>query len=364
MGTTTMTNEERSAALMDRVFQSVLGAMDLGAIHLGERLGLYTGLRDHGPATSTELAERTGTSERYVREWLEQQAVTGILDVDDLDAAPTSRRFTLPHAHVEALTDADSLAYLAPVGRMTLGFLQPMAQLVEAFRTGEGVPYADYGEDTREGIATMNRVMFINQLGSEWFPAIGDVHQRLTGGARVADIGCGTGWSSIAIARAYPNALVDGFDVDAASVEQARVNVTHAGLSGQVHVHEHDAGSGSLAGLYDVVTIFEAIHDMARPVEALENARRLLADGGSVIVADERVADRFTAPGDDVERLMYGCSILHCLAVCVADHEHSAATGTVMRADTLRGYATKAGFTSVEVLPIENDFWRFYQLRP
>ena len=365
MSTAVHTSEERAAALGERVFQAVLGAMDLGAIYLGERLGLYTALRDHGPATSVELAERTDTDERYVREWLEQQAVTGFLDVDNADAAATARTFRLPQAYVEAFTDEDSLAYLPPIGRMTLGFLQPIPQLVEAFRTGEGVPYADYGEDTREGIATMNRVMFIHQLGTEWFPKIADVHDRLTAApARVADIGCGTGWSSIAIARTYPKAMVDAFDVDPASVEQARVNVTHAGLSGQVRVYEQDAGAEGLTGTYDVVTMFETLHDMARPVEALRNARRLLAEGGSLIVADERVADRFAAPGDDVERLMYGCSITHCLAVGIADHEHSVATGTVMRTDTLRRYATEAGFASVEVLPIENDFWRFYRLRP
>jgi 2-polyprenyl-3-methyl-5-hydroxy-6-metoxy-1,4-benzoquinol methylase len=248
---------------------------------------------------------------------------------------------------------------------MTIGMLQPMPQLVEAFRTGDGVPYADYGEDTREGIAAMNRVMFHNQLGSEWFPAIADVHARLSSApAKIADIGAGTGASNIAIARTYPLASVDAFDVDQTSVARSRENIEAAGLADRVTARRVDAGSGELDGTYDLVTIFEAIHDMARPVEALASARRMLADGGSVIVADERVADRFTAPGDDVERLMYGCSITHCLAVCIAGHEQSAATGTVMRTDTLHHFATDAGFASVEVLPIENDFWRFYRLRP
>ena len=248
---------------------------------------------------------------------------------------------------------------------MTLGFLQPMNQLIDAFLTGDGVPYPAYGTDTREGIAEMNRVMFINQLGSEWFPKTDDIHERLRGQAsRIADIACGEGWSSIALARAYPLAVVDAFDVDAASVEAARRNVADAGLADRVSIHQVDAGDGSLIGRYDVVTIFEALHDMARPVEALAGARRMLAEGGAVIVADERVADNFSAPGDDIERLMYGCSVLHCLAVGVADHEHSAATGTVMRVDTLRRYAADAGFASAEVLPIDNDFWRFYRLNP
>lgn len=365
MNTAVSTAEERAAALGERVFQAVLGTLDLAGIYLGERLGLYAALRDHGPMTSVGLANLTATDERYVREWLEQQAVTGVLEVDDADAAPTERRFSLPDGHIEALTDTDSLAYLPPLGQLTIGILQPLPQLVEAFRTGGGVPYADYGEDTREGIAAMNRVMFDNQLGTEWFPAIADVHARLSSApARVADIGSGTGSSSIAIARAYPLATVDTFDVDLASVARAHENIAAAGLADRVTARQVDAGSGDLEGTYDLVTIFEALHDMARPVEALASARRMLAGGGSLIIADERVADRFTAPGDDVERLMYGCSITHCLAVGIADHEQSAATGTVMRTDTLRRYAADAGFASVEILPIDNDLWRFYRLRP
>ncbi|HWM07840.1 MAG TPA: class I SAM-dependent methyltransferase, partial [Solirubrobacteraceae bacterium] len=228
------------------------------------------------------------------------------------------------------------------------------------------IPYFDYGDDTREGIAELNRTMFVNELGTSWLPAIPDVHARLRASppARVADLGCGTGWSSIALARAYPEAAVDGVDVDAASIETARGHAAAEGLQDRVRFLQHDASAPKLDGAYDLVTIFEALHDMGRPVEALAAARRSLADGGTVIVADERVAERFTAPGDDLERLMYGFSVVHCLAVARADHEDSAATGTAMRPDTLRAYARDAGFRRVEVLAIDNDFWRFYRLDP
>jgi 2-polyprenyl-3-methyl-5-hydroxy-6-metoxy-1,4-benzoquinol methylase len=206
--------------------------------------------------------------------------------------------------------------------------------------------------------------MFLNELGSAWFPTITDVHERLRAGARVADLGCGMGWSSVAIARAYPKVIVDGLDADRASIEVARANAAAEGLEYRVRFFAQDASDPSLEGDYAVVTIFEALHDMGRPVEALEHARRLLAADGSVIVADERVADRFTAPGDDLERFMYGFSVVHCLAVARAHHEDSAATGTAMRPDTLREYARAAGFGRTEILPIENDFWRFYRLDP
>jgi 2-polyprenyl-3-methyl-5-hydroxy-6-metoxy-1,4-benzoquinol methylase len=355
---------EATEELVERIFSSAVGLFDLAAVHLGDRLGLYRALAEEGAATSTELAERTGTDERYVREWLEQQAVTEILAVDDEAAGAGERRYSLPPGYAEALVDADSPTFIAPLGRQALGMLRPLPQLVDAFRSGGGIPYSEYGEDTRQGIADLNRAMFLNELGSAWFPAIPDVHDRLCAGARVADIGCGTGWSSIAIARAYPNVLVDGLDSDSASIEAARANVAAEGLEDRVRFVTQDASDPSLDGEYALVTIFEALHDMGRPVETLVHARSLLGREGTVIVADERVADRFTAPGDDLERIMYGFSVVHCLAVSRADHEDSAATGTAMRPAVLREYARAAGFPRVEILPVENDFWRFYRLDP
>jgi SAM-dependent methyltransferase len=354
---------EATEAMVERVFASAIALFDLAGIYLGERLGLYRALHEDGPATSGELAERTNTDERYVREWLEQQAVTDVLSVIE-DGGATERRFALPAGHAEALVATDAPSYIAPLGRQALGMLRPLPRLVDAYRTGEGVPYADYGEDTRSGIAELNRVMFLNELGSAWLPAVADVHERLRAGGLVADLGCGSGWSSIAIAKAYPGARVEGFDVDPASVETARANGTAEGLEGRVRFHVHDASDPLPEGEFDLVTMFEVLHDIGRPVEALANARRALTADGSVVIADERVADRFTAPGDDLERIMYGFSVVHCLPVGRADHEHSAATGTAMRPDTLRAYARDAGFAEVEVLPIENDFWRFYRLKP
>jgi 2-polyprenyl-3-methyl-5-hydroxy-6-metoxy-1,4-benzoquinol methylase len=205
--------------------------------------------------------------------------------------------------------------------------------------------------------------MFINLLGTEWLPAIPDVHERLQSGmpARVADVGCGTGWSSIAIARAYPNVQVDGFDLDETSIAIARENAVAAGVADRVTFAVRDAADPQLAGRYDLVTAFETVHDMARPAEALRAMRALAREGGAVIIADERVGETFSAPGDEIERLNYGFSVLHCLPASLAETP-SAGIGTVMRPPTLRRLAAEAGFREVEILPIENDFWRFYRL--
>jgi SAM-dependent methyltransferase len=351
-------------ALVERLFMAIIDTLEVASVHLGGRLGLYRALADGGDATPAELAARTGTAERYVREWLEQQAVAGFLSVGDPGADAGARRYAIPEAHRAVLVDEEDLSYLTGAAQAAIGVLRPLEALVAAYRSGEGVPYEAYGADTVDGIAATNRPQFHNLL-ADWFAAIPEVDRRLRVDppARVADVGCGSGWSSIAIARAYPRAMIDAIDVDAESIAAARANIAAAGLGYRVHPRIHDASAPDLGARYDVVTIFEALHDMNYPVAALRTVRESLAEGGSAVIADERVADRFTAPGDEIERLDYGFSVLHCLPVASL-HDDSAATGTVIRTDTVRRYATEAGFGRVDVLPIEHDLWRFYRLVP
>jgi 2-polyprenyl-3-methyl-5-hydroxy-6-metoxy-1,4-benzoquinol methylase len=368
MTTTTPELSEQDAQQRDefvgRLFTAGLQTGELLTVYLGDRLGLYRALARGGPATPAELAARTGTHERYAREWLEQQAVAGILTVDDAAAAPAARCYTLPPAHAEVLTERDSLNYLAPLARIIASVPAQLPALLEAFRTGGGVPYADFGADAREGQADMNRPAYLHLLTTEWLPAIPAVHARLQADppARVADIGCGAGWSGIAIARAYPKVLVDGYDTDAPSIDLARANAADAGVAARVSFQTQDAAQAP-AGRYDLVTFFECVHDMARPVEALRAARAMLAAGGTVLVMDERVAEAFTAPGDEMERFFYAASVLFCLPTGMAE-QPSSGTGTVMRPETLRRYATEAGFRTVAILPIEHPFFRFYRLDP
>jgi 2-polyprenyl-3-methyl-5-hydroxy-6-metoxy-1,4-benzoquinol methylase len=351
-------------ALVGRLFAASIDALEIASIHVGGRLGFYRALADGGDATPAELAARTGTVERYVREWLEQQAVAGFLSVDNPDAEPGQRRFALPAAHRPVFVDEEDLNHLTPLATLAVGMLRPIDELLDVYRRGGGVPYEAFGADTREGISGINRPMFVNQLAG-WLASIPEVDARLRAHppARVADLACGTAWSSIAIARAYPRVTVDAIDIDRASIGTARANIDAAGLSERIMPTLGDAGDPQLAGGYDLVTIFEALHDMNHPVEALRTARKMLAEGGSVVVADERVAEHFTTPGDDIERFMYGFSVLHCLAVSMLD-EDSAGTGTAIRPETVRAYAAEAGFGRVDVLPIDHDFWRFYRLVP
>jgi 2-polyprenyl-3-methyl-5-hydroxy-6-metoxy-1,4-benzoquinol methylase len=355
------TDRERDV-LIERLMQATAGMFDIFTTYLGDRLGLYRALAAAGPCTSAELGARTGTHERYVREWLEQQTVIGTLQVDDPAAGPAERRYHLPAGHAEVLAERDNPNFLAPMIQLLIGTVSPLPSILDAFRTGAGVPFTEYGRDMREGQGGMNRSVFLNQLGPDWLPAVTDVHARLLADppARVADIGCGAGWSSIGIAQAYPRVRVDGFDLDAPSVALAQDNAHQSGVADRVSFALRDAADASLAGQYDLVTAFECIHDMADPVAALRAMRALAGERGAVIVMDERVGESFAARNDDTEWFMYGFSVLHCLPACLVD-EPSAGTGTVMRPDTFRRYALEAGFSDVEILPIDNFFFTFYR---
>jgi 2-polyprenyl-3-methyl-5-hydroxy-6-metoxy-1,4-benzoquinol methylase len=353
---------DATAALAGRLRHDMVGALELFTVYLGERLGLYRALAADGPATSAELAGRTGTAERYVREWLEHQAASGLLEVDDPAAGPLERRYELPAAHVPVLADPDDVRYRAYNGIEIARAGRRLPELVEAFRTGGAPPALPWAP---EGRAEANRAEFLNLLGTQWLPGIADVDRRLRSGppARVADLACGAGWSSIAMAQAYPLIRVDGFDLDPDVIAAARRNAGQAGVSGRVTFAVTDASGPDWSGRYDLVTIFEALHDMSRPADALRAARGMLTPSGSVIVADELVADEFTAPASELERYHYGWSVVACLPAAMGDPQTSA-TGAVMRPATLRRYARQAGFAGVEILPLETETWRFYRLTP
>lgn len=349
--------------LAGRLFTSLVSAFDLFAVYIGDQLGFYRSLASDGPATSHQLAERTGTAERYVREWLEQQAVSGLLTVDDPKKQPGERVFTLPEGYEAVFVDPDSPIGMAQGAQIFVGAVTPLPALLQAFRTGDGVPYEEYGPDLAMGQARFNRPMLLNQLAQEYIPAMPDVHARLQADppAKVADIGMGMGWSSIGLARGYPKIQVDGFDLDQFSVEQATAIAAAEGLSDRVRFQYRDAGDPELAGQYDLALAVECVHDMANPVAVLSAMRRLVGPGGTVLIVDEHAEDEFIPNGSDLERAYYGFSIMHCLPVGMVD-KPSAETGTVMRPDTFRGYATAAGFESVEILPVDHEMFYFYRL--
>ena len=351
-----MTTDVSTTTLDQRLFDATLGTLELFGVYLGLRLGLYDALRP-GDRTAGELAEETGIHPRYAREWLEQQAVAGVVTVDDASKGADERRYALPLDHAGIVADPDHELHLAPFAQMVVGIARALDEVVEAYRGGTGVPYSSYGMDFRAGQGAINRPAFSTALVNEWLPAI---EKPLGDGSRVADVGCGQGFAAIAVARAFPGVEVVGVDSDHASVDEARELARQAGVSARFEVA--DATTLTELGPFDVVMILEVLHDLSRPLEVLAAARDALAPGGAILVADEAVAPAFTAPGDELERMMYGWSITHCLPSSMAE-QPSAAIGTVIREDTVRALAADVGLT-VQVLPVDGGFFRLYAVRP
>jgi 2-polyprenyl-3-methyl-5-hydroxy-6-metoxy-1,4-benzoquinol methylase len=345
----------KSDVLAQRLFEETIGALDLYAIYLGDRLGYYRAMIGGDWLTAELLAERTGTSARYTEEWLSQQAVRQLVEVQDERVEP--RRYRLPAEHVPVLADPDSMLTAVAGATEMARHARRLPDLVTASRTGQAPPALPWEP---EGRSDTNRGQYMTYLGKQWLPAIPEVDRRLKRpGARIADLASGTGWSSIAMAEAYPRASVDGIDLDAEAIDQARVHARERGLADRVRFVAGDAAS--LAGeRYDVVTIIQALHDMTNPVEVLRTVRKSLADDAFVLVVDSHVEEEFSVPGTVQEQFDYGISLLVCLPDALGPQ--SAATGMVMRPGTLRRYAAEAGFAGVRLLPIDSQRWNFYQL--
>jgi SAM-dependent methyltransferase len=360
---TNLDAEAQVGALVERLFMGGIGALETLTIYIGTKLGLYTLLNERGPSTASEVAQAAGIHERYAREWLEQQATAQLIEVDDPTQPADARRYAISPVQAAVLVDETSLAYFAPAGGFLVSFATVMPKVLAAYRSGGGVSFGEYGPTMRDAQAAFNRPAFQSLLASDWLPnGLPDVHERLASlpDAHILDAGCGCGWSTIALARAYPNATVVGVDLDGPSIEQARTLAAEAGLGDRVTLVHGDAADEKLANRFDLACVFEALHDLSRPVDVLKALRAARNDEGTVVVMDERVADTFGAIGDPIERFMYAASVLHCLPAGMAE-QPSAGTGAVMRADTVRSYARAAGFRDIDVLPIEHDFFRFYR---
>lgn len=357
--------------LTRRLMDQTVGALELLAVHIGRQLGLYDVLDRHGPLTAPQLAQRAGIDGRYAREWLEQQAVAGVIEVADAaDRAPAGasvdpdgRRFALPVAHRGPVLDPIDGDHLAPFAGMVVGIAGVIDEVVEAYRTGAGVPYARYGPAFRQGQGDINRPAFTTDLVKAWLPAVAGVGDALAAGGRLVDVGTGHGWSAIAVQAAWPAAEVVGVDTDQASIADARRNAASAGVDTRFVVVDPAGADLADMGPVDVVLVLEALHDMHDPAGVLAAARAALVPGGVVVVADEAVAERFTAPGDDLERLMYGWSVSHCLPASL-EEQPSAALGTALRPSTVADLAAAAGFGTCEVVDVDAGFFRVYRLAP
>lgn len=351
-------NQAKIDALNERLSQETNGALSLMNLWLGFKLGLFRQLHERGAANSRELAERSKCHERYVREWVEAMYVGDYLEYD-----AATEKFSLSPEHAAVLLEETHPSFNASGVFAVPSVAGILPLLADAFQNGGGVPYEAYGEGMRGNISTGNRPMYANDYASKWIPALPDVHEKLLAGGRVAEIGCGEGWSSITLAQGFPTTRVDGVDIDAESIATAKKNAHAQGVADRVLFHLASAEHRPLQGSYDLVTAFECLHDMAYPVEVLKMMRELASPGGTVLIADELAGDSLEENHNFLGQYFYNWSVLHCLPQAMVFPD-AASTGTVMRPSVLRHYARQAGFSRVDVLPIENPVWRFYRLTP
>ncbi len=346
-------------SLDERIIDATTGALELFSIHIGRTLGLYEAAR--GGVTVDGLAHAAGIDKRYAREWLEQQAVAGFINVDDDTVSAGERVYSLDDEQAATLVDGDDLAHVSPLADMVAGVGGVLGKVTEAYRSGEGVPYSEYGPVFRAGQANVNRPAFLHELVPSWvIPAVPDIADRLTNGGKVADLGCGVGWSTIALTAGFPRAEVVGYDSDVASIDDAIALAESRGVD--VAFKAADASELVEEGPFDLIVILEALHDMSQPAVVLEAARNALTPEGAVLIADEAVMDAFTTAEAGLDAMFYGWSVAHCLPAAMAE-KPSAAIGTVIRPDYVKALSEQAGFASFHQTDIDGGFFHIYVLR-
>jgi 2-polyprenyl-3-methyl-5-hydroxy-6-metoxy-1,4-benzoquinol methylase/DNA-binding transcriptional ArsR family regulator len=352
--------------LIGRVIADAGGALILPLAQLGDRLGLFSALASGGPATSGELAERTGLTERYLREWLLAMAAAGYVTYEDSGVgagggrSAASARYRLSPEQAEAFTNPESPGYVAGAFQNLTAATRVLDRLTEAFRTGAGIAWHEQHEDMFEGTERFFRPGYLANLASSWIPSLADAEKRLADGARVADVGCGFGASTIIMAQAYPNSTFEGVDYHRPSVDAARGRAAAAGVAERVTFRV--AGAADLSGSYDLITFFDCLHDMPDPAGALRAARAATADGGGVMLVEPMGWDSVEEARNPLGKLMAAASTLVCLPSGLSA---APACGLGNQAGPARTceLARDAGFSEARIAAA-TDFNLVYELRP
>jgi SAM-dependent methyltransferase len=293
-------------AFVFRAVDEIGATLNAALVVMGDKLGLYRALAGAGPLTPDELAQRTGTAERYVREWLNNQAAGGYVEYD-----PATGRYTLPPEQAVALTDESSPAYLPGFFQIAVGSVLDSPRITEAARTGAGIGWHDHVHDVHEGCERFFRPGYNANLLSSWLPALDGVVEKLERGAKVADVGCGHGASTILMAKAFPNSTFAGSDYHDGSIETARQRAQDAGVAERVTFEVAPAAGYSGTG-YDLVTMFDCLHDMGDPAGAARHVRETLAPDGTWMIVEPAAGDRVEDNLNPVGRAYYGFSTLLC----------------------------------------------------
>jgi SAM-dependent methyltransferase len=331
-------DEEKLMAFVFRAVEEVGATVNTALVVMGDRLGLYRALAGAGPTSPEELAERCGVSERYVREWLGAQAAGGYIEYDAEDG-----RYTLPPEQAVALTDEESAAYLPGFFQIALGTLHDAPDVIEAARTGAGLGWHEHTHDVHEGCERFFRPGYNTNLVSSWLPALDGVVEKLERGISVADVGCGHGASTILMAKAFPRSTFVGSDYHEGSIETARARAEAAGVADRVRFEAAPA-DGYSGRDYELVTMFDCLHDMGDPVGAARQVRETIAPDGVWMIVEPMAGDRVEENLNPIGRAYYGFSTFLCTPASLSQ-DVGLALGAQAGEARLREVVTAGGFT-------------------
>lgn len=340
--------------MADRVLQHNIAAAMLAIAYIGDRLGLFRAMNGAGPMTAAQLAAKTRLAPRYVLEWLRAMASSGYLEYQAASAT-----FHLPAEYAAVLVDEDSPSFLGGFAQGTVADIAMVPRVMDAFRSGKGIPYGDYPPETFESIERSTRPDYLHLITQQWIPAIPGMSGRLRSGGRAADIGCGAGIASLAIARAFPMVMAFGFETYAPSVARARQKAQQAGLRDRVRFDIFD-GVHVPGGPYDLVTMNYTLHHVGDPVGLLRSTRSALAPGGALLIVDYKRSDRLEDDLNTPRQLVYAYGVLECLPSALAEGGPGFGTG-IAEQDTRR-LAREAGFRSFTRILPEDPIRSFFVL--
>lgn len=335
-------DEQKLMGFVFKAVEEVGATLNCALVVMGDQLGYYRALADSGPMTSALLAEATGTDIHYAREWLNAQAAGGYVDYD-----PANGSYTLPPEHAIALTDPDSPAYLPGFFQIAFGTVHDSPAVVAAAAVGDGVGWHEHSDDVFAGCERFFRPGYHANLVSSWLPALEGVLPRLTDGAKVADLGCGHGASTIVMAQAFPRSSFVGSDYHPGSITTARERAAAAGVDDRVRFEVADAGAYTGTD-YDLVTTFDALHDMGDPIGTARHVYSTLADGGRWMIVEPAAGDRVEDNLNPVGRAYYGFSTLLCTPASLSQ-DVGLAIGTQAGPARINDITAAAGFTGFRV---------------
>jgi SAM-dependent methyltransferase len=333
-----------------------IGAAMLGAMsYIGDRLGIFKALADGAAVTSAELAEKTGLSERYLREWLGAMTAAQYVAYDT-----ATRKYSMPPEHAMILAREESPFFMGGFIQGIIPNLSVTPQVMRAFRDGKGVSQSEYPPETFESMERSSAGMYRNQLIRKWLPTMPEVVKTLEAGGSARDVGCGSGRAAIALAQAFPKAKIFGFDAHAGSLERARNNAKAAGLGDRIKFEVVD-GTRLPEAEFDFISTFDVVHDSVDPTGLLRSIRRALKPGGTYLMVEVNVSARLEDNINPMGRMMYSMSTLYCMSVSLAGG--GAGIGACMGEDKARELVREAGFTQFRRLPIDDLFSALYEVR-